>query len=42
MVSDEGGVFAVNLAPRPLENHTHLRTLKEVAAARKAAQQQGR
>lgn len=28
MISDEGGVFAVNLAPRPLENHTHTREMK--------------
>jgi len=32
MVSDEGGVFAVNLAHRPLENHTHLATVAAAAA----------
>jgi len=32
MVSDEGGVFAVNLAHRPLENHTHLASIAAAAA----------
>lgn len=35
MVSDEGGVFAVNLAPRPLENHTHVKEIKAQAARRR-------
>lgn len=37
IVSEDGGVFALDLAPRPLENHSHIQKVKAAAEERRRA-----